>query len=429
MDHLAHHLDVLEARLTMDDASYASNCGSDSSCTSDSTAADDAAAADAFREFVYTSPKPGLQLPSTPLSALRTDSKTPLTSPLPLSPMGIGLTFPPISPISLSAPPPSPIGILDLSSQQQSSILSINTALSMQPVKQDHLDYEHFLSAAQPLSPARPPSSCSMTNSLSSSSLSSLSTSASYASSLASYASSYGAPPNAFPYNLASRPESPAQAQPIPAPVGLNPAHVNPGSLLLASPTKANYPHLQPGPAPSLALSQDGRASSPIPSPTSASAAITLIGVGSTPQQTQYNNTIRPTTPQTPVSATAALSLGASNSQVEDARAELQLQASAKRRREQSEQGNFTSDGDNIPVLARIDTQSGYNGTSSSSSSLASPSKRSATGSPEKRSTVSSSGGSAKGSNKTEIWPDDVEAAFMEGELLSVLPYCLRFCH
>jgi len=312
---------------------------------------------------------------------------------------------------------------MDLSAQQQAGVLSINTAIAMPQMKHDTLDYDQFLSAAAgqpPLSPARPPSSCSMTNSLSSSSLSSLSTSASYGSSLASYTSGYNAPPNTFPYNLASRPESPAQAQPIPAPMGLNPAHVNPG-LLLASPTKASYPHLQPGPTPVLALNQDGRAPSPIPSPTSASAAITLIGVGAGPQQGQFGNTIRPTTPQTPVSATAALSLGASKTQLEDARAELQLHASAKRRREQSEQGNHlfpsssssevNSDNvNNIPVFNS--NNNGY-----SASALASPSKRSATGSPEKRSTPSNSSnsGSAKGSNKTEIWPDDVEAAFMEG--------------
>lgn len=429
MDSLsAHHLDVLESRLTMDDASSydASTCGSETSHRSASESADDIAAANAFQEFVYTSPKPGLQLPSTPLSALRIKEKlqfsTPLSlSPLPASPMkmgmGIGgLSFPPVSPVSLNAPPPSPMGVFDpsMQQQQQNGVLSINTALSMLPVKQqDTFDYDQFLTvAAQPVSPARPLSACSMTNSLSSSSLSSLSTSASYGSSLASYASSYGAPPNTFPYNLASRPDSPvgsatsATQQPIPAPTGLNPAHVNPGSLLLLSPTKSNYTHLQPAlTPPQLAVNnQDGRAPSPIspiPSPTSASAAITLIGVGTTPQQ--YVNGMRATTPQTPLSATAALSLtttGTGNTlPLQDAVAESNVRSSAKRRREPSEPGTFNLDGD-VPVP-----------------SSSSPSKRSATGSPEKRSAVSSSGGSAKGAaTKAEIWPDDVEAAFMEGE-------------
>lgn len=444
MDSLSSlHLDVLESRLTMDDASSydASTCGSsETSRRSASESADDLVAANAFQEFVYTSPKPGLQLPSTPLSALRIKEKLQLSTPLslaalPSSPMaagtgmgmGIGgLSFPPVSPISLNAPPPSPMGTLDMSMQQQqhqllqqqNGPLSINTALAMLPVKQqDTFDYEQFLTAAaQPISPARPLSACSMTNSLSSSSLSSLNTSASYGSSLASFASScYGAPPNTFPYNLASRPDSPAGSatsttahQSIPAPMGLNPAHVNPGSLLLLSPTKNNYPHLQPGlTPPQLAVNhQDGRALSPIspiPSPTSASAAITLIGVGgNTPQQ--YLAGMRATTPQTPISATAALSLNSTtgSSNAEDALAESHVRSSAKRRREPSEPGTFNLDGD-VPVP-----------------SSSSPSKRSATGSPEKRSTVSSSGGSSKGASKTDIWPDDVEAAFMEGEASSL---------
>lgn len=427
MDQLSHPLDVLEARLTMDDASYASHSGSDyASASSDFASAEEeaaaAAAADAaFQEFVYTSPKPGLQLPSTPLSALRSGPKnSPGLSPLPPSPVGtgIGLTFPPISPVSSNAPPPSPIGLLELQMQQHGGLLSINTSHVVSPVKPENGDYEQFLTAlnAQPLSPARSLSSCSMSNSLSSSSLSSLSTSASYGSSLASYTSSYNAPPNTFPYNLASRPESPAAQQPIPAPLGLNPAHVNPGALHLSSPTKMTYPHLSPGPTPTLAVNQDGRAPSPIPSPTSASAAITLIGVGSTPQQqpTQYNTLMRPTTPQTPISATAAMSISNSKGYVEDACAQTQLQASTKRRREASEQALLHHERD-VPVPSASGVEL--------SQHQPSPSKRSATGSPEKRNAVSSSGGSstsgsssAKSSLKTEIWPDDVEAAFMEGQ-------------
>ncbi|KAK9894107.1 TEA-domain-containing protein [Cystobasidium minutum MCA 4210] len=451
MDTLSsHHLDVLESRLTMDEASSpfdASNCSTDSitsgthSQRTASESADDAAAASAFQEFVYTSPQPGLQLPSTPLSALRIKEKLQFSSPLSLSPlppspmntgMGIGgLNFGPISPVSLNAPPPTPLGPLDMSmQQQQAGILSINTALTMPNVKQqDAFDYDQFLTAAaQPLSPARPLSACSMTNSLSSSSLSSLSTSASYGSSLASYASAYNAPPNTFPYNLACRPDSPAgsatstahphQQQAVPAPMGLNPAHVNPGSLLLLSPTKstATYPHLQTGLTPppvGICHGQDGRAPSPIspiPSPTSASAAITLIGVGITPQQfIAANDAMRATTPQTPISATAALSLTESSVNASSGSTALpalpmesNVRASAKRRCEPSEAGNVTLDSD-VPVP-----------------SSSSPSKRSNSGSPEKRSAVNSSGGSVKSLSKTEIWPDDVEAAFMEA--LTVIP-------
>lgn len=256
-------------------------------------------------------------------------------------------------------------------------------------------DYESL--SAGPTSPVRPLSASSMTTSSSLTSLNSISTSGSSAS-LSSYASSYGAPPNTFPYNLANRPESPLgpismSQQQMTSPVGFNAA------VDTCSPSKSSSPsrssHLDPNMLPHLSLGNMSRTPSPLPSPTSAYAAAALINVGSHPGQggTYMDQTLtRPVTPQTPISGTAALSL--SDLYTEDLATGVQpVTGSAKRSRESTD-----------------DTHSYSNATT-----FQSPIRNSTASSPSKRSTVSSSGGSARG-DRGDIWPEDVEQAFMEGQ-------------
>jgi hypothetical protein len=142
---------LLDSRLTMDDVLYSSPRSSSSSSfnihskpneTSSTESAEDVAAADAaFAEFIFTSPRPNIEAPSTPSSSLRNDNRGRS------SPHSPGFNFQPLSPIAftIANPPVSPSYLQQSINLNQPTSPGFNYGQVAAPSSPYHGNYNRLL--------------------------------------------------------------------------------------------------------------------------------------------------------------------------------------------------------------------------------------------------------------------------------------------